>query len=76
MLKAERIILAVLASGCCLAAHAAGPRAEVVHWWTSGGESAVSLGTAQNALRDAQFGAEAQAVGSRLNTAVGSYQIA
>ncbi|MFA6311427.1 MAG: ABC transporter substrate-binding protein [Sterolibacterium sp.] len=40
MFKARRIIMAALASGYCLAAQAAGPRAEVVHWWTSGGESA------------------------------------
>jgi len=26
--------------GVCAAAHAAGPKAEVIHWWTSGGESA------------------------------------
>ena len=26
--------------GVCVAAHAAGPKAEVIHWWTSGGESA------------------------------------
>ncbi len=30
----------VLAWGVCAAAHAAGPKAEVIHWWTSGGESA------------------------------------
>jgi glucose/mannose transport system substrate-binding protein len=30
--------LALALAGC--AAHAAGPRAEVIHWWTSGGESA------------------------------------
>ncbi|ABD68851.1 extracellular solute-binding protein, family 1 [Rhodoferax ferrireducens T118] len=26
--------------GVCVAAHAVGPKAEVIHWWTSGGESA------------------------------------
>ncbi|MHB1353503.1 MAG: Ig-like domain-containing protein [Thiobacillus sp.] len=49
---------------------------ELATRYASGGESAVSLGAAQNTLRDAQFGAEAQAVGSRFNAAVGSYQIA
>ncbi|MCX7175915.1 MAG: ABC transporter substrate-binding protein [Proteobacteria bacterium] len=40
MFKARRIILAALVSCHGLAAYAAGPRAEVMHWWTSGGESA------------------------------------
>ena len=30
----------VVAWGVCAAAQAAGPKAEVIHWWTSGGESA------------------------------------
>ena len=33
-------VAAVLALGMGLTAHAAGPKAEVIHWWTSGGESA------------------------------------
>lgn len=49
---------------------------ELAARYSSGGESAISLGTAQNALQDAQFGAATQAVGSRFNAAVGSYQIA
>lgn len=44
--------------------------------YAAGGETAISLGTAQDTLRDAQFGTETQAVGNRLNSAVGSYQIA
>lgn len=49
---------------------------ELATRYASGGETAISLGTAQDTLRDAQFGSEAQAVGSRLSSAVGSYQIA
>ena len=37
MLKFARIAALILAVG---GAHAAGPKAEVIHWWTSGGESA------------------------------------
>lgn len=33
-------LLAALGAAATLAAHAAGPKAEVIHWWTSGGESA------------------------------------
>ncbi len=44
--------------------------------YAAGGETAISLGTAQDTLRDAQFGTETQAVGNRLNSAVGSYQVA
>ena len=44
--------------------------------YAAGGQTAISLGTAQDTLRDAQFGTETQAVGNRLNSAVGSYQIA
>jgi glucose/mannose transport system substrate-binding protein len=44
MYRAHRLALAAaLASGAAAgfdAAHAAGPKAEVIHWWTSGGESA------------------------------------
>jgi glucose/mannose transport system substrate-binding protein len=41
MHRAHKLALAVaLALGACATAHAAGPRAEVIHWWTSGGESA------------------------------------
>ena len=49
---------------------------ELATRYASGGETAIKLETAQNALQDAQFGAEAQAVGSRFNAAVGSYRIA
>jgi hypothetical protein len=49
---------------------------ELATRYASGGETALTVGTAQNALQDAQFGAEAQAVGSRFNAAVGSYRIA
>lgn len=49
---------------------------ELATRYSSGGESAITLGAAQNTLQDAQFGAAAQAVGSRFNAAVGSYQIA
>lgn len=44
--------------------------------YAAGGETGIALGTAQGTLRDAHFGVEAQAVGNRLNSAVGSYQIA
>lgn len=37
ILKKLTLALSLLALG---AAHAAGPKAEVIHWWTSGGESA------------------------------------
>jgi glucose/mannose transport system substrate-binding protein len=43
MYRVHRLALALalaLAAGAGGAAHAAGPRAEVIHWWTSGGESA------------------------------------
>lgn len=41
MVTAHKLALAVaLAFGAGSAAHAAGPKAEVIHWWTSGGESA------------------------------------
>ncbi|HEU4852889.1 MAG TPA: ABC transporter substrate-binding protein [Telluria sp.] len=41
MYKAQKLALAVaLAFGAAAAAGAAGPKAEVIHWWTSGGESA------------------------------------
>lgn len=49
---------------------------ELATRYASGGETAIKLETAQNALQDARFGAEVQAVGSRFNAAVGSYQIA
>lgn len=49
---------------------------ELAARYAAGGETALTLETAQNTLRDAQFGAEAQAVGSRFNAAVGSYRIA
>ncbi|MES2038485.1 MAG: ABC transporter substrate-binding protein [Pseudomonadota bacterium] len=43
MYKTNKPVLALLL-GCLVAAsmsaHAAGPKAEVMHWWTSGGESA------------------------------------
>ncbi|MEI6620234.1 MAG: carbohydrate ABC transporter substrate-binding protein, partial [Betaproteobacteria bacterium] len=37
MLKFARLAALTFALG---SAHAAGPKAEVIHWWTSGGESA------------------------------------
>jgi glucose/mannose transport system substrate-binding protein len=41
MYRAHKLALALaLAAGAGGAAHAAGPKAEVIHWWTSGGESA------------------------------------
>jgi glucose/mannose transport system substrate-binding protein len=41
MVTAHKLALAMaLAFGAGSAAHAAGPKAEVIHWWTSGGESA------------------------------------
>ncbi|MDB5755667.1 MAG: sugar transporter substrate-binding protein [Massilia sp.] len=41
MYRAHKLALAAaLAFAACNVAHAAGPRAEVIHWWTSGGESA------------------------------------
>lgn len=41
MYTAHKLAFAVaLAIGSTGVAHAAGPRAEVIHWWTSGGESA------------------------------------
>ena len=41
MYKAHKLALALaLALGAAGAADAAGQRAEVIHWWTSGGESA------------------------------------
>jgi glucose/mannose transport system substrate-binding protein len=41
MYRAHKLALALaLAFGAATVAHAAGPRAEVIHWWTSGGESA------------------------------------
>jgi glucose/mannose transport system substrate-binding protein len=41
MYRAHKLALAfALAFGAGAAAHAAGPKAEVIHWWTSGGESA------------------------------------
>jgi glucose/mannose transport system substrate-binding protein len=39
MVKLQKWLPALLL-GACAAAHAAGPKAEVIHWWTSGGESA------------------------------------
>ncbi len=49
---------------------------ELAARYASGGETAVTVETAQGTLQDAQFGAQAQAVGSRFNAAVGSYRIA
>lgn len=49
---------------------------ELAARYASGGDKAVSLGTAQNTLQDVQFGSQAQAVGSRFNATVDSYQIA
>ncbi|WP_229459100.1 ABC transporter substrate-binding protein [Massilia cavernae] len=43
MFRANRLALAIAiasAFGMNAAAHAAGPKAEVIHWWTSGGEAA------------------------------------
>ncbi|GAB3454149.1 ABC transporter substrate-binding protein [Massilia terrae] len=41
MFRAHKLALAwMLAFGAGSVAHAAGPKAEVIHWWTSGGESA------------------------------------
>lgn len=49
---------------------------ELAARYASGGETAVTLETAQGSLQDANFGAQNQAVGSRFNDAVGSYRIA
>lgn len=49
MLKFARLAALTFALG---SAHAAGPKAEVIHWWTSGGESA-----AVKTLADAYIGA-------------------
>ena len=49
MLKFARLAALTFALG---SAHAAGPKAEVIHWWTSGGESA-----AVKTLADAYTGA-------------------
>ena len=40
MYRANRLALAIALALGAAAAHAVGPRAEVIHWWTSGGESA------------------------------------
>jgi glucose/mannose transport system substrate-binding protein len=41
MYRAHKLaLLLALAIGAGSTAHAAGPKAEVIHWWTSGGESA------------------------------------
>ena len=41
MFKAQKLALAIaLAFGAAAAAYAEAPKAEVIHWWTSGGESA------------------------------------
>ncbi len=39
MVKVHRLI-SLIALGICINSHAAAPQAEVIHWWTSGGESA------------------------------------
>jgi glucose/mannose transport system substrate-binding protein len=54
-MRAQRTILpglALLAGILVQAAHAAAPRAEVMHWWTAGGESA-AVRTLANAYRAA-----------------------
>ncbi|MFZ6777973.1 ABC transporter substrate-binding protein [Undibacterium sp. Ji83W] len=38
--KSVRALLLGSLVAACMSAHAAGPKAEVLHWWTSGGESA------------------------------------
>ncbi|HZV67804.1 MAG TPA: ABC transporter substrate-binding protein, partial [Telluria sp.] len=40
MYRAHKLALVVALAFGAAAAHAAGPKAEVIHWWTSGGESA------------------------------------
>ena len=35
-----KLLTLALSTGFAALAHAAGPKAEVIHWWTSGGESA------------------------------------
>ena len=40
MYTAHKLALAVALAFGAGSAHAAGPKAEVIHWWTSGGESA------------------------------------
>jgi glucose/mannose transport system substrate-binding protein len=51
MVAGRRLALAAWLCASAAAAHA-GPRAEVIHWWTSGGESAAVREVAQ-AYRDA-----------------------
>ena len=52
MYKAHKLALAVALAFAGAAAHAAAPKAEVIHWWTSGGESA-AIRTIANAYRAA-----------------------
>lgn len=52
MYKAHKLALAVALAFAGAAAHAAAPKAEVIHWWTSGGESA-AIRTFANAYRAA-----------------------
>jgi glucose/mannose transport system substrate-binding protein len=40
MLSFRQVVLAASMLACATAARAVAPRAEVIHWWTSGGESA------------------------------------
>lgn len=51
MVAVRRVVLAAWLGASAMAAQA-GPRAEVIHWWTSGGESAAVRQVAQ-AYRDA-----------------------
>lgn len=40
MFSVKKLVVGILAGCAAWSAHAAGTRAEVIHWWTSGGESA------------------------------------
>lgn len=48
---------------------------ELATRYAAGGESAISLGVAQDTLKDAHFGSQAQAVGSRFDSTVCGYRI-
>ena len=48
---------------------------ELAARYGAGGDTAISLGMAQDTLRDARFGAEAQGVASRFNSSVANYNL-
>lgn len=48
---------------------------ELATRYAAGGESAISLGVAQDTLKDAHFGSQAQAVGSRFDSTVCGYRL-